>query len=108
MYLKLYVLAVITLPKEQTNERTKVQPKHEMQTWYVLIGMIRIQKLKLGCTEPKTHIKRDNHKIEYARDETNNTNQQSKNEPLDIMWWRKKNEKNYNAPFDEWRFCLCK
>lgn len=47
--------------------------------------MIRIQKLKLGCTEPKTHIKRDNHKIEYARDETNNTNQQSKNEPLDIM-----------------------
>lgn len=36
MYLKLYVLAVITLPKEQTNERTKVQPKHEMQTWYVV------------------------------------------------------------------------
>lgn len=28
--------------------------------------MIRIQKLKLGCTEPKTHIKRDNHKIEYT------------------------------------------
>ena len=49
MYLKLYVLAVITLPKEQTNERTKVQPKHEMQTWYVLIGMIRIQKLKLDA-----------------------------------------------------------